>query len=70
MVKIKFIAQGSNTMLGGFSNGDTANVGEALARHLVDEAKVAQYVQASQPKSAEEQPAVESPKRSRKAKAE
>lgn len=57
MVKIKFIAQGSNTAIGGFSSGDIANVGEALAKHLVEEARVAQYVPGvakEQPKPADE----------------
>ncbi len=32
-------------MLGGFSSGDTARVGEDFARHLVEEAQVAEYVE-------------------------
>lgn len=44
MVKIKFKAQGSNSLFGGFSHGDIANVGDALAKHLVEEAKVAEYI--------------------------
>lgn len=43
MVQIKFIRQGSNSMLGGFSSGDRARVSEALAAHLVNEAGVAIY---------------------------
>lgn len=43
-VQIRFTAQGSNTYVGGFTHGDVARVGEALARHLVDEARVAEYV--------------------------
>lgn len=46
MVQIKFKAQGSNSLVGGFSHGDIARVGEALAKHLVEEAGVAEYVQA------------------------
>lgn len=49
MVKIKFTAQGANAMIGGFTTGDTATVGEAIARHLVEEAKVAKYVEAGTP---------------------
>jgi hypothetical protein len=49
MVKIKFTAQGSNAMIGGFTTGDIANVGEAIAKHLVEEAQVAKYVSASEP---------------------
>lgn len=43
MIQIKFIRQGSNSMLGGFSSGDLARVSEALAAHLVNEAAVAIY---------------------------
>lgn len=70
MIQIKFIRQGSNSMLGGFSSGDTARVSEALAAHLVNEAKVAEYVQAKPAApAAEEQPAPaaeDKPSRSRK----
>jgi hypothetical protein len=45
MVQIKFIRQGSNSMLGSFSSGDTARVYDALAAHLVNEARVAEYLQ-------------------------
>jgi len=44
MVQIRFTRQGSNSMLGGFSSGDTARVDDALAAHLVNEARVAEYV--------------------------
>lgn len=47
MVKIRFTAQGSNAMVGGFSPGDQATIGEALAKHLVEEARVAEYVVAA-----------------------
>lgn len=43
MVKIKFIAQGANSQIGGFSHGDIARVSEGFARHLVEEARVAVY---------------------------
>ena len=61
MVQIRFIRQGANSLIGGFSSGDLARVSEAFARHLVEEARVAEYVQAQQ----KEEPA---PKRGRKAK--
>lgn len=47
MVKIRFIAQGANAMIGDFGTGDIANVSDALARHMVSEARVAEYVQAA-----------------------
>jgi hypothetical protein len=33
-------------MLGGFARGDIARVSEAFARHLVEEARVAEYLAA------------------------
>ncbi len=50
MVKIKFTAQGANSMIGGFSTGDVATVGEAMAKHLVEEAGVARYMEAGEPR--------------------
>lgn len=44
-VQIRFTRQGSNTLVGNFAPGDTLRCGEALARHLVVEAKVARYMQ-------------------------
>ena len=61
MVQIRFIRQGANSLIGGFSSGDLVRVSEDFARHLVEEARVAEYVQAQQ----KEDPA---PKRGRKAK--
>ena len=61
MVQIRFIRQGANSLIGGFSSGDLARVSEDFARHLVEEARVAEYVQAQQ----KEAPA---PNRGRKAK--
>lgn len=52
LVQIRFIASGANSALGGFSAGDTARVGAAFARHLVEDARVAVYVEA--PKSADD----------------
>lgn len=46
MTPIRFIAQGANSLVGGFSHGDIARVSDALARHLVEEANVAEYVTA------------------------
>lgn len=42
--KIKFVASGANSAIGGFSPGDTARIDAAMAAHLVDAAKVAVYV--------------------------
>lgn len=61
MVKIRFISQGANSVLGGFASGDVANVSEIFAAHLVNEARVAEYVQAVVEVKAE-------PKRARKGK--
>lgn len=49
MVRIKFTAQGANSMIGGFSTGDVATVGEAIGKHLVEEARVARYIEANEP---------------------
>ena len=46
MVQIRFIRQGANSLIGGFSSGGLARVSEAFARHLVEEARVAEYMQA------------------------
>jgi hypothetical protein len=43
MRQIEFTGQGSNTILGNFAPGDMARCSDALARHLVDEARVAKY---------------------------
>ena len=61
MVQIRFIRQGANSLIGGFSSGDLARVSEDFARHLVEEARVAEYVQAQQKED-------QAPKRGRKAK--
>jgi len=47
MVKIKFTSQGANALIGGFGPNDVANVGDALAKHLVEDARVARYVDAA-----------------------
>lgn len=40
---VVFTAQGSNTAVGNFAPGDRLRCGDALARHLVEEARVARY---------------------------
>ena len=47
MRQIKFKASGANSVLGGFSSGDTARVDDAFAAHLVNEARVAVYLDAA-----------------------
>jgi hypothetical protein len=71
MARIRFIAQGSNSLVGGFSHGDLLMCSDALAAHLVNEAGVAEYVKAQQPTEAEapapapaaDEPQVRTPKR-------
>lgn len=61
--RIEFIRGGSNTILGDFAPGDVFRAPSALARHLVEEAKVARYIES---KVLEPAPAVETRKRGRK----
>lgn len=61
MVQIKFIKYGANSAFGGFAPGDKMRCSEAMARHLVDETGVAQYVTAPAPIQ-EVAPAEEAPK--------
>lgn len=49
-VRIKFIRHGANSATGGFSPGDYARVEEALAVHLINEAKVAVLADPAQAK--------------------
>lgn len=59
---IKFTTSGACTELGGFAPGDIArNVSDALARHLVEEARCAKYLQhpAAEP---EKTPRIRKPK--------
>lgn len=42
-MRVIFTKSGANTQLGAFSPGDTANVSDALAAHLVDDSGVAEY---------------------------
>lgn len=69
MVKIRFTAQGSNALIGGFSTGDVANVGEALGKHLVEEARVARYMDKDEPRKLAVKPAKGKPKTKTEAKA-
>lgn len=41
---VKFKTSGSNSAFGSFSPGDVLRCGDDLARHLVEEAGVAEYV--------------------------
>ena len=53
-VQIKFTKPGANAAFGGFAPGDKARVSAELAKHFVDEAGVAVYVEAQkQPEAAE-----------------
>ena len=47
LVKIKFIAHGSDASVGGFAPGNVMRVDEAVAERLVEEAKVAELVEAA-----------------------
>lgn len=44
MPKIQFTTNGANSLIGGFAAGDLLSCADALARHLVEEAKCARYV--------------------------
>ena len=69
MVKVKFIAQGSNSAIGGFSSGDIASVGTEFAKHLVEEAMVAVYLEHPHPPQDDDINLQEQPKRGRKPRA-
>ena len=45
MRRIRFTRGGSNTLVGNFANGDLFSCSDALARHLVEEARCAKYVE-------------------------
>ena len=47
MRRIKFTAQGANSVLGGFQSGDIDHVVDDFAAHLVNEARVAVYLDAA-----------------------
>lgn len=64
--KIKFVASGANSAIGGFSPGDIARLDTTLAAHLVDVARVAVYVdahEAAQPVAKTEQKAKKAAKK-------
>jgi hypothetical protein len=66
---IKFTANGWCSNVGNFSDGDIArNLPDALAAHLVNEARCAEYLQAPAPAApaAEDAKPAEKPKRPRK----
>ena len=44
MIQIRFIVGGANSLIGGFLSGDKAQVSKEFGRHLVEEARVAEYV--------------------------
>lgn len=46
LVQIKFIVSGACSAVGGFAPGDIARIPADLAKHLVEEAKCAKYVEA------------------------
>ena len=58
MTRVKFIRYGSSTACGNFQPGDLFSCGEALAKHFVDDLKVAEYVKAAAPMPAPVAPAV------------
>lgn len=58
LVQIKFTVFGCCSAIGNFEPGDTARISPAMAKHLVEEARCAKYVEVPQPAApvAEEQP--------------
>jgi hypothetical protein len=67
MVQIKFTTFGATSASGSFGPGDVLRCSPEMARHLVEDAKCAKYVEAQQPAPAAPV-AEEAPKRGRKAK--
>lgn len=49
MTRIRFNKYGACTAIGNFEPGTIARVSEAMAKHLVDEIRVAEYVEAPVP---------------------
>ena len=47
-MQVKFTKSGANEIVGGFSPGDVARVSDAMAKHLVEDAKVAVYVESKE----------------------
>lgn len=66
MKRIKFTAQGANSVLGGFQSGDIARVDDAFAAHLVNEARVAVYLETLPVESESIQPRARKQKASKK----
>lgn len=58
-VQVKFTTFGSCTAIGGFAPGDIARVSPDMAKHLVEEARCAKYVE--QPKPQASAPIAEEP---------
>lgn len=58
MKKIVFTATGCCSAIGNFAPGDTARLGDAIARHLVEEAGCAKYAEVAvvEVSAAEESP--------------
>lgn len=56
-MQVKFTKSGANEIVGGFSPGDFARVSDAMAKHLVEDAKVAVY---AEPKEKEAEKPAES----------
>ena len=68
-VQIIFTASGSSSATGNFAPGDTLRCGEALARHLVEEAQCARYADVNRTAAgAAAEPATKTTKRQRGAK--
>jgi len=42
---VQFTSNGSNSVFGNFAAGDTLRCGDAMARHLVREARVAKFME-------------------------
>lgn len=47
--QIKFTTSGASVITGGFGPGDTLRCSAAFARHLVEEARCAKYIDAPPP---------------------
>jgi len=65
-VQIKFTASGANSAIGGFVPGDLVRVSAAMAKHLVEEIRVAKYAEAAP--AAEPEPQLDKPTRAAKGK--
>lgn len=56
LVQVKFTVLGCCSAIGNFEPGDTARVSAAMAKHLVEEARCAKYVEQPQPAPVAEEP--------------